>query len=150
MEGLDIWHHSLHLGLWYWRPTLWWKPAAGVDAESVEWLREKYPNWETVYGDKWRVLAEAVNAGDMARTLPETLPWLCNTCHLPCCNATYGRDGKWRVRNNSLKHNESARCECEIRRNGSADRKANLDSDRPITKSVDEITGTYRTTQDTG
>ncbi len=105
MEGLDVWHHSLHLGLWYWRPTLWWKPAAGVDAESVEWLREKYPNWETLYGDKWRLLAENINAGNVEATLPETLPWLCNMCHLPCCNATYGRDGTWRVRNHSLKYN---------------------------------------------
>ncbi|SFP19669.1 toluene monooxygenase [Amycolatopsis rubida] len=105
MEGLDVWHHSLHMGLWYWRPTTWWKPAAGVDAASVEWLREKYPNWDTLYGDKWKVLAEAINSGNMEATLPETLPWLCNMCHLPCCNATYGRDGTWRVRNHSLKHN---------------------------------------------
>jgi toluene monooxygenase system protein A len=105
MQGLDVWHHSLHLGLWFWRPTLWWKPAGGVDAESREWLREKYPNWDEVYGDKWAVIAENINAGDMEATLPETLPWLCNMCHLPTCNATYGRDGKWRVRNHSLKHN---------------------------------------------
>jgi toluene monooxygenase system protein A len=106
MQGLDVWHHSLHLGLWFWRPTLWWKPAGGVDAESREWLREKYPNWDEVYGDKWAVIAENINAGDMEATLPETLPWLCNMCHLPACNATYGRDGKWRVRNHSLKHND--------------------------------------------
>jgi len=105
MEGLDVWHHSLHMGLWYWRPTVWWKPAAGVDAESREWLREKYPNWDTLYGDKWALMAEAINAGNLEATLPETLPWLCNTCHLPTCNASYGRDGKWRVRNNSLRHN---------------------------------------------
>jgi toluene monooxygenase system protein A len=105
IEGLDIWHHSLSLGLWFYRPTLWWKTAAGVDEQSRAWLNEKYPNWETVYGDKWRVIAENINAGDLAATLPETLPWLCSMCHLPTCNPSYGRDGRWRVRNHSLKHN---------------------------------------------
>lgn len=105
MQGLDIWHHSLHLGFWNYRPTVWWKPAGGVDAESREWLREKYPNWDRFYLDKWAVIAENINAGNIEATLPETLPWLCNMCHLPAINPTYGRDGKWRVRNHSLKHN---------------------------------------------
>jgi toluene monooxygenase system protein A len=104
IAGLDVWHHSLQMGEWFWRPTLWWKPV-GVSPESREWLIEKYPNWDLLYGDKWKVLAENINAGNMHRALPETLPWLCNYCHLPTCNATYGRDGKWRVRNHSLKHN---------------------------------------------
>ena len=104
IAGLDVWHHSLQMGEWFWRPTLWWKPV-GVDAESREWLIEKYPNWELLYGDKWRVMAENIAAGNMHRALPETLPWLCNYCHLPTCNATYGYDGKWRVRNHSLVHN---------------------------------------------
>lgn len=105
MQGLDIWHHSLNLGLWYWRPTLWWKTAAGVDADSVAWLNEKYPNWSKIYGDKWAVIAENVNAGRMEATFPETLPWLCAMCHLPNDNFSYGTDGSWRVRNYPLKHN---------------------------------------------
>ena len=32
MRGLDTWHHSLHLGVWYWRPTVWWNPQGGVSA----------------------------------------------------------------------------------------------------------------------
>ena len=28
MRSLDIWHHGLHMGLWFWRPTLWWRPTA--------------------------------------------------------------------------------------------------------------------------
>lgn len=104
MEGLDVWHHSLQLGEWFWRPTLWWKPV-GVDGESREWLIEKYPNWDLLYGDKWAVIAENIKSGNVQRTLPETLPWLCNMCHLPACNASLGRDGRWRVRNHSLKHN---------------------------------------------
>lgn len=105
MKGLDTWHHALHMGLWYWRPTLWWKPTAAVSKDDRDWLRSKYPNWETVYGDKWDVIIDNVNRGDMEATLPETLPWLCSMCHLPCCNATFGYDGKWRVRDHSLTHN---------------------------------------------
>lgn len=105
MEGLDVWHHSLHLGLWYWRPTLWWRPSAGLEKDSRDWLREKYPNWEAMYGDKWDTIIANVNAGEMDKTLPATLPWLCNTCHLPNASASFGRDGKWRVRNKPLVHN---------------------------------------------
>lgn len=105
IQGLDIWHHSLQLGEWFWRPTLWWKPTGGVSAESREWLQEKYPNWNTVYGPIWETIAANVNSGEMEKTLPATLPWLCNMCHLPCCNPAYGRDGQWRVRSHQLKHN---------------------------------------------
>ena len=38
MRGLDIWHHGLHMGLWYWRPTLWWRPKAGVSQDERAWL----------------------------------------------------------------------------------------------------------------
>ena len=44
MRGLDIWHHGLQMGLWYWRPTLWWRPKAGVSKDERAWLTEKYPN----------------------------------------------------------------------------------------------------------
>ncbi|MHA6779863.1 toluene monooxygenase [Pseudonocardia saturnea] len=105
MKGLDTWHHALHMGLWYWRPTLWWKPTAAVSKDDRDWLRSKYPNWEKVYGDKWDVIIDNVNRGDMEATLPETLPWLCSMCHLPCCVATLGYDNRWRVRDYPLKHN---------------------------------------------
>ena len=104
MRGLDIWHHGLQMGLWYWRPTLWWRPKAGVSKDERAWLAEKYPNWEKVFGDKWDVLIDNVNANNVEATLPETLPWLCMTCHLPCCNATQSRDGTWRVRDWPLRY----------------------------------------------
>jgi len=47
MRGLDTWHHGLHMGLWTWRPTLWWRPKAAVGKDEHAWLVEKYPNWET-------------------------------------------------------------------------------------------------------
>ena len=102
LRGLDIWHHGLHMGLWFWRPTLWWRPMAAVSKDERAWLVEKYPNWEQVYGDKWDVIIDNVNSNNMEATLPETLPWLCSTCHLPACNATQSRDGTWRVRDVQL------------------------------------------------
>jgi toluene monooxygenase system protein A len=102
MRGLDIWHHGLQMGLWFWRPTLWWRPMAAVSKDDRAWLVEKYPNWEKVYGDKWDVIIDNVNANNMEATLPETLPWLCSTCLLPTCNATQSRDGTWRVRDRQL------------------------------------------------
>ena len=104
LRGLDIWHHGLHMGLWFWRPTLWWRPMAAVSKDERAWLVEKYPNWEQVYGDKWDVIIDNVNSNNMEATLPETLPWLCSTCHLPVCNATQSRDGTWRVRDVPLSY----------------------------------------------
>ncbi|MDL5159794.1 toluene monooxygenase [Actinomycetospora termitidis] len=104
MRGLDTWHHSLHMGLWFWRPTIWWRPKAGVSKDERDWLREKYPNWEQTYGDKWDVIIDNVNANNVEATLPATLPYLCSLCHLPCCNPTQSRDGSWRVRNKPLSY----------------------------------------------
>jgi toluene monooxygenase system protein A len=106
MEGLDVWQHSLHLGVWFWRPTVWWKPPAGVAKAERAWLNDKYPLWETLYGPIWDALIDNVNSGRVPQTLPETLPWLCNSCHLPLC--TFSRspyDGKWRSRGYPLTHN---------------------------------------------
>jgi toluene monooxygenase system protein A len=97
MRGLDTWHHGLHMGLWFWRPTLWWRPKAAVSKDERDWLREKYPNWEKVYGDKWDVIIDNINANNVEATLPETLPWLCSMCNLPCCNAVQTRSGRWRI-----------------------------------------------------
>ena len=83
MAGLDTWHHSQHLGVWYWRPTVWWKPQGGVSPEEREWLHGKYPRWEEQYGPIWDVIIGNINDDRMELTLPETLPWLCNLCHLP-------------------------------------------------------------------
>src|SRR5215468_1675183 len=102
MRGLDVWQHALHMGFWVWRPTVWWRPRAAVSKDERTWLTEKYPNWEKVYGDKWDVIIDNVNNNNIEATLPETLPWLCSTCHLPAANATQSRDGTWRVRDCQL------------------------------------------------
>ena len=43
VRGLDTWHHGLHMGLWFWRPTIWWRPMAAVSRDERAWLVEKYP-----------------------------------------------------------------------------------------------------------
>src|SRR5712672_3748903 len=83
MAGLDTWHHSLHLGVWYWRRTVWWNPQGGVSPEERDWLHEKYPQWEEQFGPVWDVIIDNINDDRIELTLPETLPWLCNLCHLP-------------------------------------------------------------------
>ncbi|HEX3426988.1 MAG TPA: toluene monooxygenase [Acidimicrobiales bacterium] len=107
MEGLDIWQHSLHMGVWFWRPTVWWKPVAGVSPEERDWLNEKYPEtWEKLYGPIWDTIIDNVNRGLIAeKTLPETLPWLCNLCQLPICTFSKSMSGKWRVRDYPLENN---------------------------------------------
>ena len=83
LDGLELWHHSLALGLWFWRPTVWWMPKAGMRTEEREWLREKYPRFDQEFGFIWDQIAENINNGNMEATLPATLPWLCDLTHLP-------------------------------------------------------------------
>lgn len=104
LENLETTHHALHLGVWFTWPTVWWKPQAGVSRAERAWLNQKYPHWEELYGEYWDVITHNINRGEMASTLPETLPWICNTCQLPICTHTSSPDGKWRVRNFAHTH----------------------------------------------
>jgi toluene monooxygenase system protein A len=105
LDGLETWHHSLHLGVWFWRPTVWWKPQGGVSKAEREWLSEKYPNFEQQFGPIWDQLIANINNGAMEKTLPETLPWLCNFCHLPVGTAAAPNNPKYHVRSYSLTNN---------------------------------------------
>ena len=51
IHEIDEQHHGMHLGVWFWRPTVWWNPAAGVSPEERAWLEEKYPGWN----DTWAI-----------------------------------------------------------------------------------------------
>jgi hypothetical protein len=102
MAGLDTWHHSQHLGVWYWRPTVWWKPQGGVSPEERDWLHDKYPRWEEQFGPVWDVIIGNINDNRVDLTLPETLPWLCNLCHLPIGTAGSPRNQKYPVRSYPL------------------------------------------------
>lgn len=83
MRDLDEHHHGQQLGTWSWRPTLWWSPAAGVSADERDWLEEKYPGWNDTFGKCWDVIIENVRAGRMDKTVPGTLPVICNVSQNP-------------------------------------------------------------------
>jgi toluene monooxygenase system protein A len=87
LQCLDHGHHAMHIGTWFWRPTLFWKPNAGVSKAERAWLNSKYPDWEDSWGVLWDEIIANVNRGDMAQTYPETLPALCNITQLPLGSA---------------------------------------------------------------
>jgi toluene monooxygenase system protein A len=101
LEELNDTHHGMHMGVWYWRPTVWWNPAAGVSVAERNWLEEKYPGWNDSWGQCWDVITENILAGRQHLTLPETLPVICNMTNLPIV----GPCGKrWRVRDYPLEY----------------------------------------------
>ncbi|MCK2239043.1 MULTISPECIES: toluene monooxygenase [unclassified Crossiella] len=105
MQGLDTWHHGMHLGFWLLRPTVWWNSPAGVSDDERDWLREKYPDWQNLFGAKWDLMATNLQNGVSAAGGLTTLPWLCSNCHLPNLCPTRGYDGRRLVRDWSLRHN---------------------------------------------
>jgi len=87
LESLEHGHHALHIGTWFWRPTLWWKPNAGISKEERAWLNEKYPSWDDSWGYLWDEIGKNCASGNVEKSLPETLPSLCNCCQLPLGSA---------------------------------------------------------------
>lgn len=83
INELEWYHHALHLGVWTWRPTVWWNPDAGVSTAEREWLQSKYPNWEKQFGPYWDLITENVCNNRIESTYPETFPVVCNLCQLP-------------------------------------------------------------------
>lgn len=83
LEELNTVHHGYHIGVWYWRPTVWWDPAAGVSTDERNWLEEKYPGWNDSYGKIWDVIGDNIRNGREDLTVGETLPILCNMSGLP-------------------------------------------------------------------
>ena len=99
IADLDVCHHGYHMGVWFWRPTVWWNPAGGVGPEDRVWLEEKYPGWNDSWGQAWDVIGDNIRAGREDLTLPETLPIVCNMANLPIV----GTPGKaWTVRDYPL------------------------------------------------
>lgn len=83
INELEWYHHALHLGVWTWRPTLWWNPDAGVSTAQREWLQSKYPDWEKQFGSYWDLITENIRNNRIENTYPETFPVVCNLCQLP-------------------------------------------------------------------
>ncbi|CAG4885413.1 Toluene-4-monooxygenase system, hydroxylase component subunit alpha [Georgfuchsia toluolica] len=99
---LEFQHHAYHLGVWFWRPTVWWNPAAGMTPDDRDWLEEKYPGWNDTFGKCWDVIIDNVLKGNIAATMPETLPIVCNMSQLPIC-AVPGNG--WNVKDYPLEYN---------------------------------------------
>jgi toluene monooxygenase system protein A len=83
IRSLDVYGHADHLGVWYWRPTVWWNVPAGVSPEERDWLEEKYPGWNDTWGGCWDVIIENALADKQDKLLPATLPVICNLCCIP-------------------------------------------------------------------
>lgn len=83
LDELNWRHHCEHAGIWYYRPTVWWHPDAGVSAAEREWLEAKYPGWTQKFGRLWDTVTDSVRNDRLDRTIGNTLPVLCNLCQLP-------------------------------------------------------------------
>lgn len=83
LRTLDSYHHAFHMGVWYWRPTVWWNPRAGVNPDERDWLEEKYPGWNDTFGRMWDVVTDNILDERVDLTVPATLPLICNICQIP-------------------------------------------------------------------
>lgn len=83
INDLDETHHGMHMGVWFWRPTVWWNPRAGMSPEERDWLEEKYPGWNSTYGRMWDVVIDNLQNGRPEQTGPATLPMICNMSNIP-------------------------------------------------------------------
>lgn len=101
VRSLDSTHHGMHMGVWYWRPTVWWNPAAGASPECRDWLEEKYPGWNATFGRCWDVITDNIVNGRMELTGPATLPMICNMSNIPIVGVP---GDKWDVRDYPLVH----------------------------------------------
>ena len=82
LEELDFAHHSLQLGLYAYRPTLWFDVAM-PDQEQRAWLSTAYPQWEETFGFFWDDIDRSWQTKGEPETLEYALPALCNLCQLP-------------------------------------------------------------------
>lgn len=105
LRELNDTHHGMHLGVWYWRPTVWWNPAAGASVEERDWLEEKYPGWNDTWGRCWDVITDNALRGRFDKTLPETLPVVCAMNQLPILGCPGKSDGTgWGLRTYTLEY----------------------------------------------
>src|SRR5256885_6471022 len=83
LAGPETWHHSLHLGVWFWRPTVWWKPQGGVSKAERAWLQEKYPHWRSRGVPSWNTLFRTSTPGTLEGPCPKRCPGCPNRALLP-------------------------------------------------------------------
>jgi toluene monooxygenase system protein A len=82
LEELEYAHHSMQVGLYLYRSTLWFdEPIPGP--EERKWLRAKYPTWGETFEPFWERLDQAWGTRGEPATKAYVLPVLCNLCQLP-------------------------------------------------------------------
>lgn len=91
LEELDFAHHSLQLGLYAYRTTLWFDVAA-PDSEERLWLASAYPEWEKTFGALWDDVDRSWQTVGEPGTLGYALPAMCNLCQLPTVFVRPGRN----------------------------------------------------------
>lgn len=91
LEELDFAHHSLQLGLYAYRTTLWFDVAA-PDTRERSWLASAYPQWEETFGAQWDEVERAWETKGEPGTVAYALPALCNLCQLPTVFVRPGRN----------------------------------------------------------
>jgi YHS domain-containing protein len=65
-------------------PRPWFqKPALCSPLAERRWLNQKYPGWEDSWGVLWDEIIKNINNGEKEKTLPDSLPALCNLTQLP-------------------------------------------------------------------
>jgi len=101
LRALDETHHGMQLGVWYWRPTVWWNPSAGVTPDERDWLEEKYPGWNDTWGKCWDVIIDNFANGKPELTGPATLPMICNMSNIPIIGTP---GNKWVVKDYPHEH----------------------------------------------
>jgi toluene monooxygenase system protein A len=82
LEELDYAHHSLQLGLYAYRTTLWFDVATPDEHERA-WLASAYPQWEKTFGPLWDDVNRTWETMGEPATLAYALPAVCNLCQLP-------------------------------------------------------------------
>ncbi len=82
LEELDYAHHSLQLGFYAYRTTLWFDVATPTEEERL-WLASAYPQWEETFGFFWDDVDRSWETEGEPGTFGYALPALCNLCQLP-------------------------------------------------------------------
>jgi toluene monooxygenase system protein A len=91
LRELDDAHHSLQLALYCTRTFLWFDEPSPSSPER-DWLRTKYPQWESTYEPIWDRIEEEWNVHGEAGSLSYALPGICNLCQLPTVFASPGHN----------------------------------------------------------
>jgi toluene monooxygenase system protein A len=95
IDELDFFGHAMHMGIWMWRPTVWFNPPAGITPDERDWLEEKYPGWNDTWGKMWDVVIDNAVAGRKDRTVMGCLPVVCNMSQLPIVKDARKRHWDW-------------------------------------------------------